>query len=101
MASTWLEEYKKVKNAKVAKKIGIRKDLYQKVHPVGEKQTNNFDGEDKEESVRKMKMILCSHKPISFCMSDVFSLEVGYYRYHLLLSLLYFQINGDCVMKFL
>ena len=35
MASTWLEEYKKVKKTKVAKKKGIRKDLYQ-----GEKQTH-------------------------------------------------------------
>ena len=31
MASTWLEEYKKVKNTKVSKKRSLRKELYQKV----------------------------------------------------------------------
>ena len=33
MASAWLEEYKKCKRMKIAKKRALRKDLYQKVNP--------------------------------------------------------------------
>ena len=36
MASAWLEEYKKVKKTKVAKKKGLRKDLYRKANPVAQ-----------------------------------------------------------------
>ena len=33
MASAWLKEYKECKRTKVAKKRGLRTDLYQKVNP--------------------------------------------------------------------
>lgn len=36
MASAWLEEYKKLKKTKVAKKRGLRKDLYRKANPVAQ-----------------------------------------------------------------
>ena len=36
MASAWLEEYKKVKKAKVAKNKGLRKDLYRKANLVAQ-----------------------------------------------------------------
>ena len=36
IASAWLEEYKKLKKTKLAKKRGLRKDLYRKANPVAQ-----------------------------------------------------------------
>ena len=54
MASAWLEEYKIQKKTKVARKRGLRKDLYRKMNPpmqTGQKyaQLEAQDGEDEEE----------------------------------------------------
>jgi hypothetical protein len=54
MASAWMEEYKKLKKTKVAKKRGLRKDLYRKMNPpiqTGQKDAHQEaeDVEDEEQ----------------------------------------------------
>ena len=52
MASTWLEEYKKTR---VAKKRGLRKDLYRKENPLvqiqEQKHTDEIEANEEEEEV--------------------------------------------------
>ena len=55
MASAWLEEYKKQKKTKVAKKRGLRKDLYQKMNPpmqTGQKHAQP-EAQDEEDEVEE------------------------------------------------
>ena len=48
----------------------------------------------KRKNVRNTKMRLCSHNNvISFCMCEIFSLEVGYYQYHVYHVLGYYQYH--------
>lgn len=48
LASTWLEEYKKLKKTKVSKRRGLRKDLYRKVNPPAQNEGHEHTHNQKE-----------------------------------------------------
>ena len=53
MASAWLEEYKKLQKTKVAKKRGLRKDLYRKMNPPTQTGRKHAQPEAQDEDVEE------------------------------------------------